>query len=445
MYRTSIKLIALWVGLLLPVGAFAVPEDWKALTLYEKAPVKKQLINRLTDYVKFDTAAKFSSSVPSTPGQLKFAKALAKELKKNGAARVRVDKSAVVTAEIPANSDKPIPVIALLARLDTVPGISGQEVRPQVHNGYKGGDIVISADKKLSLTTQNSPQLLRAHGHDIITASGDTLLGADAKAGAAVLLTAVQYFYDHPQLPHGTIKLVFVPDGTTGIGANQLDITSLGADYAYTLDAADMGQLVDETFSAKHFTAVFEGSRTEDIGYAMNTSFADNILMASDFHTLLPRHKRPETTADKRGFIWVDGITTQGNRSEVTGLIRAFSDEEMHTLTQEVSQAFNTVKAMNYKGKNFSLTFADEGKNMQAALPEVSLRAAQTAMEAEEISPNRTALRTLTMGARLAERGLPAPGLFTGYYHAGTVLEYADVDVMEAAFRTVMRLTTSGM
>ena len=201
-----------------------------------------------------------------------------------------------------------------------------------------------------------------------------------------------------------------------------------------------MGQLVDETFSAKTFKAVFEGNRSVDIGQAISSPFADNILMASDFHTLLPRTKRPETTAYKNGFIYVSDIVTRGNQTEVNGLIRAFSDEEMERLTQAVTQSFNTVKNMNYKGKNFSLTFSGQDKNLQKAIPAQSLRLAEQAMQAEEVTPVRTASRTTTDGARLAEKGLAAPGLSTGYYNHPGTLEYADVDAMEAAFRTVLRL-----
>ncbi len=425
----------------LPFGLCA-QENWKVLTRYEKAPVKKQLTDRLVDYVKIDTQSKPSAKVPSTAGQLKLAKALAKELKKNGATNVKVDKSGLVTAEIASNLNKSAPTVAFITHLDSAPGFPSQNVRPQVHTNYKGGELVINSAKGLVLNAYNAPQLARAKGHDIITASGDTILGADGKAGAAILLTAAQYFYDHPQLPHGTVKLVFSPDSYTGTGIRQLDTTALGADVAYALDAPEMGQLVDETFSAKTFQAVFEGDRTVDIGRAVSSPFADNVLMASDFHTLLPRTKRPETTAYKNGFIYVSNITTQGNRTEVAGVLQAFSDEEMEQLTQEVTQAFNTVKSMNYKGKNFSLTFTEQDKNFKKAIPALSLRKAEEAMQAEEITPLRTASRTTTDGARLAEKGLAAPGLSTGYYNAPGLLEYADVDVLEAAFRTVMRLTS---
>ena len=172
----------------------------------------------------------------------------------------------------------------------------------------------------------------------------------------------------------------------------------------------------------------------------MNSAFSDNLLMASDFHTLLPRHRRPETTADRRGFILVDSITTIGDKSEIKGIIRAFSEEEMQELTGEVTRAFNTVKSMNYKGKGFNLTFEDQYKNMKSVLPEQMISLAQLAMKNEDITPVLTAARGGTDGSSLSFMGLPTPDLFAGQYNIHSEREYADVDVMEASLRTVLRL-----
>ena len=416
--------------------------DWKSITQYDKAAAKKQLTQRLTKYVTFDTQAQESDKVPSTPGQIKFAKELAKELKKNGAANVKVDAFSAVTAEIPSNLNKPAPVIAFFAHMDTALEASGRNVKPQIHSNYQGGDIVINAAQKLALNTYNAPQLLRAKGHDIITASGNTLLGADDKAGIAIIMTLVQYLYDHPSLPHGTIKIAFTPDEETGVGIGHFNVPAFGADYGYTLDGSDLGELTVETFYAKSFTVNFEGYRAVHPGLAMHSPFADNVLMASDFHTLLPRHKRPETTADRRGFILVDSITTQEDKTEIKGILRAFSTEEMDTLVRDVTQAFNTVKSMNPAGKNFSLTFADQYKNMKDALPDPVIHLAEMAMQAEEITPKRHAARGGTDGSQLSFMGLPTPNLFSGQYNMHSKLEYADVDVMEASLRTLLRLTS---
>lgn len=435
------KTAALAAAVLFPLAAGAQETDWKAVTRYDKAEAKKQLTERFSKYVTYDTQSNDKANkVPSTSGQTKLAKALAKELKKNGAENVKVDKNGIVTAEIPSNSDSQAPTVAFIAHMDTALEASGKDVIPQVHKNYQGGDIVINAERKLVINPANSPQLSRARGHDIITASGGTLLGADDKTGLAIIMTMVQYLNDHPEMPHGTVKVAFTPDEEIGTGVEKFDVASFGADYAYTLDGMDLGELTNETFNAKAFTAVFEGMRAVHPGEAMNSAFSDNLLMASDFHTLLPRHRRPETTADRRGFILVDSITTEGDRSVVKGIIRAFSDEEMQELSGEVTRAFNTVKGMNYKGKNFALTISDQYKNMKAALPEQVVSLAQLAMQSEDITPVLTAARGGTDGSSLSFMGLPTPDIFAGQYNIHSELEYADVDVMESSLRTVLRL-----
>ena len=436
-----VKTAILAAALLLPLSAAAQEMDWKSVTRYNKAEAKKQLTERFTKYVTFDTqSSDQTAKVPSTAGQTKLAKALAKELKKNGVKNVKVDSNGIVTGEIPANSNRNTPAVAFLAHMDTALEASGKDVKPQVHTNYQGGDIVINAERKLILNPGNSPQLARARGHDIITASGGTLLGADDKTGVAIIMTMVQFLNDHPEMQHGTIKIAFTPDEETGAGVEKFDVASFGADYAYTLDGGDLGELTNETFNAKSFTVEFEGLRAVHPGYAMNSAFSDNLLMASDFHTLLPRHRRPETTADRRGFILVDSITTIGDKSEIKGIIRAFSEEEMQELTGEVTRAFNTVKSMNYKGKGFNLTFEDQYKNMKSVLPEQMISLAQLAMKNEDITPVLTAARGGTDGSSLSFMGLPTPDLFAGQYNIHSEREYADVDVMEASLRTVLRL-----
>ena len=439
--KNTVKILFFILCLGATVTAQTQDMDWKKTTNYDKAAVKKQLTQRFTDYVTFDTQSNDRSKTsPSTAGQLKFAKALVKELKKNGATQVNLDKNGIVTALIPSNQSSPAPTIAFLAHMDTAMELSGANVKPQVHENYAGGDIVINKEKKLILNPVTAPQLAHAKGHDIITAGGETLLGADDKTGIAVIMTLVQYLYDHPSFKHGPLKIAFTPDEEIGTGITHFDVPGFGADYAYTLDGSDIGQLTDENFNAKSFTAVFEGNRAVHPGEAMNSPFSDNLLMASDFHTLLPRQQRPETSAGRRGFILVDSITTRQDRSEVVGIIRAFSDEEMNQLVAEVTRAFNTVKAMNYKGTGFSLSFKDQYKNMKNALPKKVVDMAANAMKQEEISPRMTAARGGTDGAHLSLAGLPTPDIFSGQYNIHSALEYADVDVMEASLRTSLRL-----
>ena len=438
MKRSLLNTAVLAAALALPLAAAA--QDWKTATSYDKAAVKKQLTERFTKYVTFDTQSDDKAeTVPSTPGQKKLAKALAKELKKYGVKNVKTDAHSIVTGEIPANSSKNSPVIGFIAHMDTALEASGKDVKPQVHKNYDGKDIVINAEKKLYLNNYNSPHLASAKGHDIITASGGTLLGADDKTGVAVIMTVVQYLYNNPEIEHGTIKIAFTPDEEIGTGAEVFDVAGFGADYAYTVDGGHLGDMITETFNAKSFTAVFEGNRAVHPGAAYGTNYADNLLMASDFHTLLPRAQRPETTAGRRGFILTDSIETKGNVTEVKGILRAFTDEEMNQLVSSVQGAFNTVKAMNANGKSFALEFKDQYKNMKDVIPENVITVMETAMKLEEITPVRTAARGGTDGSTLSFMGLPTPDIFAGMYNIHSELEYADVDVMEAAVRTILQ------
>ncbi len=425
-------------ALTLTVGAQVT--DWKVATKYDKKSAKEQLTKRFTHYVTFDTQSNDQTAkVPSTPGQLQFAKELAKELKKYGAKNVQIDAHSIVTADIPATSAKPAPTVAFIAHMDTALEAPGKNVKPQVHKDYKGGDIVINAEHNIVLNAQNSPQLAQATGHDIITASGGTLLGADDKTGVAIIMTMVQYLYDHPDMAHGPLKIAFTPDEEIGTGIEKLNVEKFAADYAYTVDGSALGELTNETFTGKTFKAVFTGNRAVHPGFAMNSPFADNLLMAADFHTLLPRQSRPDTTSGRRGYIYLDTSSTQGDTTTVTGIIRAFTDAEMNTLVGQLNQALRTVKAMHNKGQA-TLEITDQYRNFTEKIPAVMITLAQQAMTQEDIKPVLHAARGGTDGSILSFNGLPAPDLFSGQFNIHSEREYADVDVMEASLRTVLRL-----
>ncbi len=422
------------------LSASAQVTDYKIATQYNKQTAKEQLTKRFSHYVTFDTqSSNVSAQTPSTPGQLKLAKELAKELKKYGAKNVRVDGHGFVTADIPATSEKPAPTVAFIAHLDTALEASGHNVKPQVHKNYQGGDIVIA--QNLVINPQNSPQLAQARGHDIITASGGTLLGADDKTGVAIIMTLVQYLYDHPQLAHGPVKIAFTPDEEIGTGIEHFDVKNFGADYAYTIDGGALGELTTETFTGKAFTAVFTGSRAVHPGAAMNAPFADNLLMAADFHTLLPRQNRPETTSGRRGYIYLDTHTTQGDTTTVTGIVRAFSDDDMNALLSQLNNALLTVKSMHNKG-HATLQVTDQYRNFKEKLPPQMITLAQQAMQQEDIKPVLHAARGGTDGSTLSFMGLPTPDLFAGQFNIHSEREYADVDVMEASLRTALRLVS---
>lgn len=416
-------LILLASGLLCPLALVAQNLDWKSADVYKKADTKTQLATRLTNYAKQETA---------TPAQqVKFAKNLVKELRKYGA-DVTQSKSGLTIATLPGNVKGNLPTLVFLSRLHS----SAPKANTQVHHNYTGGQIDINLPKHQVLDVYNAPQLTRAYGHDLLTTDGETSLGAEAKAGTAILLTVLQYLDEHPGISHGNVQFVFLPQN----GLTELNPKDLSNSFGYLVSGADRGELADKTFSGKQFKITFEGMRDVPLGQAAGSAFADNVLIASDFHTLLPRHLRPETTSGERGFIYVDSITHSGNKTEITGIVRALSDKEMDQLTAEVSRAFKTVKALNSKAHNFTLDFEDQFTNIKPAIPPAALALAEKALKAEDIKPKRVANRTQTDLSLLAAKGFAAPILFAGHYNDNTPLEYVDLDVMEDSFRTIMRL-----
>lgn len=431
------KWLAAFICAALPMAA-AAQQNWKAVMRYDKQSAKTALTERLSKYVTYDTTADANSGkVPSSKGQISFGKVLAKELKNIGAKNVKISKTGIVTAEIPATTTKETPTIAFLAHMDTSASSSGKNVIPQVHSKYKGGDIVINQAQNLRLTEYNSPQLLHARGHDIMTASGGTLLGADDKAGIAIIMTFADYLLGNTGIEHGPIKIAFTPDEEISTGIKTMDVASFGADYAYTVDGGNLGETIVENFNGRSFTAVFNGERGVHAGSAMNSAFADNLLMASDFHTLLPRHRRPETTSGRQGFILVKSIETQGNQSVVKGNIRSFTDEELAELTAVVEQSFKTVRSLYPKNTGTELSFTDQYKNAKDVIPAKLIEVLEQAMTAEEVTPKRVSARGGTDGVFLSFHGLPTADIFAGMFNLHSPLEYADIDIMEASLRTL--------
>lgn len=414
-------------GLLCPLALFAQNLDWKAAASYTKNPAKEALSTRLTDYVKQDTN--------TANNQLKFAKNLVKELRSYGWTATQ-EKNGLVWLTIPANVKANVPEVLFVARTDD----PATHVTPQLHKNYKGGEVTIQQDPHIALDTYNSPQLTRAYGHDLMTASGKSALGSGAKNGAAIVMQIAQFLDKYPALSHGPVTLAFAPSEET---LKTLAAKKANIPYVYTFEGTGKGEITNQTFTIKRFTISFDGNRQIPVGQANNSAFTDNLLIASDFHSLLPRANRPETTSGERGFIYVDKIAHQADHTNISGLIQAFSDEETNLLSAEVTRAFNTAKSMHNKATNFSLTWKEEQKNIQAALPQPPLLLAEQAMRTEEITPKRTAARTQTTSTFLTANGLPAYALFTGHYNDHTDREYADIDEMEDALRTAIQLLSS--
>ncbi len=438
------KKITLCLGcMLLPFTLFA-SENWKAFLRYDKQKTKADLTAHLQKYAQTDSHALLQTTqVPSTKAQTSLAKSLAKELKHMGATHVQISKNSIVTADIPASTATPLPTLALVAHYDTAPQTLAQE--PSLKAKYTSGNILLDKTEKKSLTEENSPQLHRAHGHDLLLSNGTASFGAATKAGLAILMTAADYLLANPSVPHGAIKLILLPDAVSHQGAAALDVKNIGADYAYVLDGQDLGEITIGNFAGRSFTVVFEGQRDIPLGQAVSSNFADNLLMASDFHTLLPRHYRPETTSGQKGYITLDSIETQGNRTTIHGHLRAFTEPDLQMLSGYVSQAFNTVKAMYPKRTGAELTFQNEFANVQKQIPPALLSTLEKALRSEDIHPKRIYVRNYADFAVLTQAGLPTVSVFTGVFHGDEPFEYADVDIMEASLRGLLSMLTSDL
>ena len=263
--------------------------------------MKEEILERFLRYVKTDTQSKpDSSQFPSTEKQLKFAKMLADELKNAGLIDISLDKKGYVMASLPSNVDLKVPVIGFLAHMDTSPDMSGTNVNPQVVNNYNGEDILLNKSSGLTLKTADFPEIKQYKGQTIITTDGTTLLGADDKAGIAEIITAMEYLVLHPEIKHGTVKAGFTPDEEVGRGVDFFDVKKFGADYAYTIDGGEIGELEYENFNAAKVRLLIQG-RNVHPGTAKD-KMINSLLVASEFNNLLPAGQRPEFTSNYEGF-----------------------------------------------------------------------------------------------------------------------------------------------
>ncbi len=261
----------------------------------------EKLIERFLKYVKIDTQSdENSQSCPSTEKQLVLAKLLVEELNSLGLSDVSLDENGYVMATLPSNIDKKVPVIGFISHMDTSPDMSGENVNPQIIKNYDGGDIVINKEKNLILSPKLFPEMKEFVGHTLITTDGNTLLGADDKAGIAEIITAIEYFVKNPQVKHGTVKIAFTPDEEIGRGVDKFDVKKFGAEFAYTIDGSGPGELEYENFNAAKATVKIQG-RNVHPGYAKN-KMLNAMLIAMEFNSLLPVFERPEFTQDYEGF-----------------------------------------------------------------------------------------------------------------------------------------------
>ena len=408
-----------------------------------KPPIDSAM-SRFLRYVKIDTqSAEDAGKWPSTEKQYVLARLLEKELKDLGATKVRISEEGIVYAMIPGNlaDNSKVPTIGFIAHMDTSPAVSGANVNAIIHKNYQGGDIVLPNDKTQVITVKQNPGLKDLIGDDIITADGTTLLGSDDKSGIAELMTMIDILKQNPSIKHGNVAIAFSPDEEVGGPMDKFDIEGWGAKYAYTVDGGELGEISDETWTAKTATITFRGMSTHP-GYAkdilVNSSFA-----AADFLSRFndPKIPRPENTAGREGFVHPYNSTLDIETSVVRVLLRNFDmsgvDEQekmIRALLDETKKKFPKVGAEMEVRLGY-LNMKEELKEH----PQL-VEFAQAAALRAGVKPKMKPIRGGTDGSRLTARGLPTPNLFTGGHNFHGKLEFNSRKGLEKSTETLVNL-----
>ena len=398
------------------------------------------VLDRFERYVRIDTqSSRDRSTSPSTPGQLELGRMLARELRDAGLDDASLNEHGYVTATLPG-TQADAPVIGLIAHMDTSPDAPGEGVQPIVHTDYSGDTLTLPR-LGTRLDPASMPALAAKQGHDIVTASGDTLLGADDKAGVAEIVAAVAHLAAHPELPRPTLRVAFTPDEEIGEGATLFDIERFGAQCAYTLDGSGLGGLDDETFSADEVIATIHGVDVHP-GYATG-KLVSALRLAAQIVAELPSDRlTPDTSSGREGFIHPYSLTGSAASAEIRAIVRDFDEELMLQHRQLLQETAERIVA-GAPGAQLSLDIRRQYRNMREHLDRVPtvVAAAEAAIRAEGLDPVRRPIRGGTDGSRLSEMGLPTPNIFTGGHEYHSVREWASVHDMAAAAATVVRLS----
>jgi tripeptide aminopeptidase len=408
--------------------------------------INETVLDRLLRYVRIDTQSdENSETYPSTAKQFDLLKLLVDELKTLGLANVEIDSYGYVTATLPSNlppndrSRGTVPVIGLIAHVDTSPSASGANVKPQVIRNYAGGDIVLPGDSSIVIRTSENPELQRNIGKTIVTTDGTTLLGADDKAGIAIIMTALQTLVNDPSIPHGDVRIAFTPDEEIGAGTKYFDVRKFGAQFAYTVDGDTPGELNKETFSANSAVITVHG-RNIHPGSAKNI-MVNSIRIMADIITRMPKDIAPETTEGYEPYIHPHMLKGEEEKTTLNILLRDFRTEGLDVLKLHLERIIAEVQALHPKSR-IELQIIEAYRNMREGV-EKDPRILDCMWEAAKragLEPKWVPIRGGTDGSKLTAAGLPTPNLFTGgqNYHSKT--EWASVWGMEKSVDTVVHL-----
>lgn len=401
----------------------------------------QELEERLVRYVRVETTSdEASATTPSTATQLDMQRMLQRELAGFGASDVKLDANGFVYATIPATAGGDIPRVALLAHVDTVAGVGSGPVKPRVHRAYDGSPIVFPDDALLVLMPEISPYLGEKIGHDIITASGGTLLGADDKAGVAIIMTLARHLIEHPEIPHGELRVCFTPDEEIGTGIRKIDLQRLDADFAYTLDGAEVGEIVYETFSADKATVTITGVSTHP-GRAKG-KLVNALYLASRLAQTLPHAKlTPETTDGRHGFLHLYRQEGTAAECKLHFILRDFEEEKLMEHGRLLESVCETVQMTEPRAR-VTCEITPQYRNMHYWLKN-DMRPVEYVIDVLHdmgVEPLSPPIRGGTDGSQLTEMGVPTPNLFTGMQNIHSPLEWVSVQDMENAVEVLVGL-----
>jgi peptidase T len=398
------------------------------------------VVDRFLQYVKFDTQSdELTNMTPSTPGQMIFAQHLEKELREMGLSDISLDDNGYLMATLRSNQpEKKIPTVGFIAHLDTSPDMSGHNVTPRIVENYEGGDIVLNADKNIVLSPEQFPEMLNYKGQPLIVTDGNTLLGADDKAGIAEIISAVDYLMKHPEIPHGDIRIAFNPDEEIGLGAAKFDVKKFNADWGYTMDGGEIGELEYENFNAAVAKVTFTGLNVHP-GYAKH-KMLNSMRVANQFVIMLPRWETPEHTEGYEGFYHLVSMEGTVEKTVLTYIIRDHDRDRFERRKKELEHL--TRKINNEFPGCASIEIKDQYYNMREKVEPVKyiVDIAEQAMRDLGITPKVQPIRGGTDGAQLSFKGLPCPNIFAGGLNFHGRYEFVPIPSMEKATMVIVEI-----
>ena len=398
------------------------------------------VVDRFLQYVKFDTQSdELTNMTPSTPGQMIFAQYLEKELRSMGLDDISLDENGYLMATLPSNiTDRQVPTVGFIAHLDTSPDMSGRHVSPRIVENYDGMDIILNDTLNIVLSPVEFPELLHYRGQSLIVTDGTTLLGADDKAGIAEIISAVDYLQHHPEIKHGKIRIAFNPDEEIGQGAHKFDVGRFGADWAYTMDGGEIGELEYENFNAAVAKVTFKG-RNVHPGYAKH-KMINSMRIANQFVIMLPRWETPEHTEAYEGFYHLVGMDGSVEQTTLTYIIR---DHDRDRFERRKKELEHLARKINHEYPGCcTIDIKDQYYNMREKIEPLMyiIDIAEDAMRRADVTPKVVPIRGGTDGAQLSFKGLPCPNIFAGGLNFHGRYEFVPIRSMEKATEVIVEI-----